>query len=95
MVDPPSVRVVPKQESFLTAEELEDEENEFVFVQHGVDLNRDLLEQSVRRYLEGRRPHRCELTEIELQNAVYPVAFDGNGFLVSRPVDRYLFANTT
>jgi hypothetical protein len=85
-------RLVPAQEQFLTADELEDEDSELVFVQHAAEVDRERLAVDVGRYFAGKRQKCFCLTEIEPQNAVYPVGFDGNGLRVSRPLTRYLFA---
>jgi hypothetical protein len=85
---------LPSRTPFLTAEDLGDDDKEIIFVQHDPSLAPQVVANSVQA-LFGRRRRKevCSLTEISLENAVYPVAFGPDSLQISRPVDRYFFAS--
>lgn len=83
-------KVVPASEQFLTVEDLTDEDNEIVFVQHPEGIDVQLLKSAVFNFKE-----RAKVDVVNMRNTnVYPLAFDGEGLTVSRSVDRYVVVCT-
>jgi hypothetical protein len=87
-----AVQVIPVGDSYVTRAELDDENSEFIFVQHAETVPQEQVETALKRFLRKKADRTLSITEISGQAPVYPVAFDEGGLKLSRKVDRYLFA---
>jgi hypothetical protein len=85
-------QILPADSVFLSAEQLDDDELELIFVQHDEAIDPTLVADALKRYTRGQSGAELGLTAVEGQTPLYPIAFDGTGFRISRPVDQYFVA---
>lgn len=85
-------KIVPEnEETYLTAEELCDPDNEIIFVQHPKEIETSKIEAELRRMEEHKRGKEIALTEVPGAK-IYPVGFGNEAILVNKQVDKYYVA---
>ena len=81
------LRLEPAGDAFVTQEDLENEANEIVFVQHPPEMS----QKEVEELAFGKRHKHGRVTTVPNPPPVYPMAFTPDGCLVlSRTVDKYV-----
>lgn len=86
------VRLEPEGDAFLTIEDLENEANEIIFVQHPPEMS----SAEAKELALGKRRRHGRVSTVPNATAIYPVAFTNDGGLaVSRPVDKYVVVAQT
>ncbi|EAX97762.1 hypothetical protein TVAG_080220 [Trichomonas vaginalis G3] len=87
-----TINIVPSNNAqFLTAEELNDPNNEIIFVQHSKDVDIEKIQAELNRMQEHKRGKEVAVTEIPGANC-YPLAFDDGTLVLTKKVDHYYVA---
>lgn len=76
------VAVAPASENYVTIEDLTNEENELIFVQHPASLSSDVVKKAVFDF----ERKGLDVAYVKGQS-VYPMAFNDNGLTVSRKAE--------
>lgn len=84
------VKAVPESKTYLTAEELDNDEFEVFFVQHPEEMSVQEIEEAFEKKKGGKRADIL-LTRID-ESPVYPVAFNNDGLYINRKIDDYYVA---
>ena len=82
------MNAIPKSEIFLNENELNDLDNELIFVQHSKDINIEEIEKNVKSHFSNRKHKKNNLIEINNQK-FYPIAFGNGELILNRPIDHY------
>jgi len=82
---------VPNNDSFLSINELNDPDNEIIFVQHPRDVPTEKVAQCLKKRVHTGTNNGLMFTEIS-DPKIYPVAFGNGDLVVSKKVDRYFVA---
>ena len=83
---------IPTEEPHITLDDIKDEKNELIFVQHSETIPTKMILQALQDKFNNKSNKSVKIEEHEGNSEVYPLGIENGSLFLVRPVDHYFVA---